>query len=90
MDVYLLFHDTRTWDDASSDLVGIYGLPESAIKAYNFYLDRVENEWRVDETPDKNNTFNRFSEPVGETLTYARAERNDIGHYVYVLKRPLE
>jgi hypothetical protein len=92
-EVYILFHDTKSYEDATSEIIGVYANPQRAILAWNFYLDGLESEWRKDEAAATSNTFNRFSEPAGNLICFTSVERpglDSLQHLIFVSRHEVE
>ena len=79
---YVTLHEIN----GQNQVVGVSLSPETAKSTFEMYLNLLESNWREADSGkiSKDNTFNRFSEPVNDYLFCADITRADESHYVHV------
>ena len=82
--VYIIQH----YIDDFSEIISVSLDIKIASIIFNAYINALETEWRTEEEANKNNTFNKFSEPTDDILLSADVERTKDGdkkqHNVFV------
>lgn len=80
--VYITHHSI----DGLNEIVAVNLDLQRAKEVFMSYVDALESTWRKSEEVGKDNTFNRFSEPIDNYLLSADLKRQDVHHSIYLMQ----